>query len=197
MTRSAPVRVLPARTAAALRRQGYTYAPVGGTRGELPPGFDHLRRSRVIGHGGRAFDAATQAVLSWQVQRGAGIRIEASCPVATEGTLVVLHLGHRPVAIAAPARVVHVVDEDTRRGFAYGTLPGHPESGEECFLVEQRTDGAVTFTVTAYSRAGSLLTRAAGPANRAFQRFMADRYLRTLRRLVAAEDPALHPARDR
>ena len=35
-----------------------------------------------------------------------------------------------------PARVVYVVDEPARRGFAYGTLHGHPESGEEAFLVE-------------------------------------------------------------
>ena len=36
-------------------------------------------------------------------------------------------------------RVVYLVDEDgpvPRFGFAYGTLPGHAESGEERFLVE-------------------------------------------------------------
>ena len=179
-----PMRALPEGKVASLQGQRYTYAPVGRSRGELPAGFHHLRRTRVVGCGEPAFVAAAHALLSWQVQRGAGIRVEASCPVVSEGTVLVLHVGRGPFTVAAPARVVHVVDEAARRGFAYGTLPGHPECGEESFLVELRDDEAVAFTVTAYSRAGSLLTRAAGPGNRAFQRFMADRYLRALRRIV-------------
>jgi uncharacterized protein (UPF0548 family) len=43
------------------------------------------------------------------------------------GTDVLAHLG----PIRVPCRVVYVLDEPERRGFAYGTLPGHPESGEE------------------------------------------------------------------
>jgi uncharacterized protein (UPF0548 family) len=45
-----------------------------------------------------------------------------------------------------------VIDEENRRGFAYGTPPGHPEQGEEAFVVALREDGQVTFTVTAFSR---------------------------------------------
>jgi uncharacterized protein (UPF0548 family) len=32
------------------------------------------------------------------------------------------------------------VDEPGRRGFAYGTLPGRPETGEEAFVVEKTND---------------------------------------------------------
>ena len=39
------------------------------------------------------------------------------------GSEVIVHLG----PVRAPCRVVYVVDEPDRRGFAYGTLPGHPE----------------------------------------------------------------------
>ena len=179
-----PTRALSAGTVASLQALRYTYAPIGATRGELPSGFHHLCRSRVVGYGERAFLAAARAVLSWQVQRGAGIRVEASSPIVAEGTVLVLHVGLGPLTVAAPARVVHVVDEAARQGFAYGTLPGHPECGEESFVVDLRDDEAVEFTVTAYARAGSLLTRAAGPGNRIFQRLMADHYLRTLRRIV-------------
>ena len=42
-----------------------------------------------------------------------------------------------------PARVVYVIDEPLRKGFAYGTLPGHPETGEEAFIVEYRDDDSV------------------------------------------------------
>ncbi|HEV8560641.1 MAG TPA: DUF1990 family protein [Actinophytocola sp.] len=48
----------------------------------------------------------------------------------------------------APGRVVHVVEEEHRRGFAYGTLPGHPECGEEAFLLERHADGTVTCSRT-------------------------------------------------
>ena len=47
------------------------------------------------------------------------------------GSEVIVHLG----PVRAPCRVVYVVDEPDRRGFAYGTLPGHAESGEERFVV--------------------------------------------------------------
>ena len=184
MTRATSLRTLPATKVASLQTEAYTYAPVGGTRGQLPAGFHHLRRDRIVGYGEDTFLEAARAVMSWEVQLRSGIRVDASDPVAVEGAVLVLHVGLCPVAVAAPARVVHVVEEARRRGFAYGTLPGHPESGEESFVVEFRGDGAVVFTVTAYSRPGTRLTRTAGPANRAFQRYMAGRYLRTLDRLV-------------
>jgi hypothetical protein len=52
----------------------------------------------------------------------------------------------------APCRVVYVIDEPRRRGFAYGTLPGHPESGEEAFVLEQRDDGTIASNIIAFSR---------------------------------------------
>ena len=58
-------------------------------------------------------------------------RVEATTEIAAVGSEVIVHLG----PVQAPCRVVYVVDEPDRRGFAYGTLPGHAESGEELFLV--------------------------------------------------------------
>lgn len=40
----------------------------------------------------------------------------------------------------APCQVVYVLDEPDRQGFAYGTLPGQPESGEEAFVIERADD---------------------------------------------------------
>jgi uncharacterized protein (UPF0548 family) len=161
-----------------------TYAPVGATRGELPEGFAHLRRRRVVGHGTADFDAAAEAVLHWRAQRVLGVRVEPADQPAREGAEVRVRLGFGPVALSAPARVVYVVDEPRRRGFAYGSLPGHPLRGEEAFVVHLEAGGSVVFTVTAYSRAGSLLTRLAGPVLPLFQRVMARRYLRAIERAV-------------
>jgi uncharacterized protein (UPF0548 family) len=60
--------------------------------------------------------------------------------------------------------VTYVLDEPRHKGFAYGTLPGHPERGEEAFALELHDDGAVTFTITAFSRPASLLAKAGGSA---------------------------------
>ena len=93
-------------------------------------------------------------------------------------------MGLGPLSLRAPVRVVGVLDEPRRRGFAYGTLPGHPESGEESFIVSIGYDDIVTFTVQAFSRPGGMLTRVAGPVARMVQRGITDRYVRSLQSLV-------------
>jgi uncharacterized protein (UPF0548 family) len=73
-----------------------------------------------------------------------------------------------------------VVDEPNRQGFAHGTLPGHPESGEEAFVVERADDDTVSLSVIAFSTPASDLAKLAGPLGRLAQRRMTVRYLRSL-----------------
>ncbi len=80
--------------------------------------------------------------------------------------------------------MVAVVDEPDRRGFSYGTLPGHPECGEEEFLLERAADGSLRLTVTASSRPATVLARAGGPVTGLVQRVMTRRYLRAPDRLA-------------
>jgi uncharacterized protein (UPF0548 family) len=96
------------------------------------------------------------------------------------GDTVVLAIPMGPFRVKAPARVVYVVDEPKRKGFAYGTLPGHPEDGEEAFLVDQRDDGSVWVTIRAFSRPSSRGWWAVYPALRLVQEFYTRRYLRAL-----------------
>lgn len=161
-----------------------TYAPVGATRGEPPEGFGQLRSSRKVGHGPTDFRAAGEAVMCWRAQDLLGVRVEPADRPARAGATVRVRLGLGPCALSAPARVVYVVDEPSSRGFAYGTLPGHPLSGEEAFVVRLEQDGSVLFTVTSFSCAGNTLARLAGPVLPLFQRLMARRYLRAVERAV-------------
>ena len=94
----------------------------------------------------------------------------------TPESAVELRLG----PIKVPCRVVYVVDEPTRQGFAYGTLPGHPERGEEALVIDRNDDGSVSFSVTAFSRHATLLTRLGGPVGRLAQNFVTERYLGAL-----------------
>lgn len=121
-----------------LARADLTYGEVGGTRGDLPTGYQHLRRSRKVGVGVDCFRDASSTLLEWEMHRRAGVSVRASSESVTEGAVAVLRLGWGPLGVNAPVRVVYVIDEEHRKGFAYGTLPGHPESGEEAFVVELR-----------------------------------------------------------
>jgi uncharacterized protein (UPF0548 family) len=85
-----------------------------------------------------------------------------------------------PWGVRSPARVVYVIDEPNRKGFAYGTLPGHPESGEEAFVVDQSADGSVWLTITAFSRPSAWYWWALYPVLRVFQEYYTRRYLRSL-----------------
>lgn len=123
----------------ALRAASLTYEGVGATAQTAPPGYEALSRSRLMAR--RDFGSTVEDLMTWRVHEQAGLEVTASSPRVEDGAVLMLRLGVGALALRAPCRVVYVVDEPRRRGFAYGTLPGHPESGEELFVVHQRDDG--------------------------------------------------------
>ncbi|MFI5506940.1 DUF1990 domain-containing protein [Mycobacterium sp. NPDC051804] len=154
-----------------------TYSEVGATAGTLPTGYHHVQKTAVIGQGRQRFEDAAAAGMRWGMLRGAGVKVQATTDVAAVGSDVIVNLG----PVQAPCRVVYVVDEPDRRGFAYGTLPGHAESGEELFLV--RYDPAtedVFAVVTAFSRHATWWSRLGSPVTSLVQRIVTARYLNAL-----------------
>jgi uncharacterized protein (UPF0548 family) len=170
-----------------------TYAEHGATRGRMPDGYHHLSIAAGIGSGHDVFGLAASALLHWDMHRKAGLRIHASGPSAEPGVVVAQTVGWGPLALTSPCRVVYTVDEPNRRGFGYGTLPGHPESGEEAFAVELGPDGTVRLRLRSFSRPASLMMRAAGPAGSAIQRFVVVRYVHALRALASPGGPSGAP----
>jgi uncharacterized protein (UPF0548 family) len=83
-----------------------------------------------------------------------------------------------PLLVVAPCRIVYTTATSSRFGFAYGTLPGHPERGEDAFHVVRHEDDTVTAEIVAFSRPADLPTRLAGPAARLIQKAVTRRYLR-------------------
>ncbi len=113
----------------------------------------------------------------------AGLRVAASDIPLRRGSVVLMRWGPGRLSVAIPCRVLDVVDEPRRRGFTYGTLPGHPEAGEEQFLLERLDDDRIRLTIRAVSRPASALASLGGPLGRAAQALMTRRYLRALDRL--------------
>ncbi len=165
---------------ARLRAAELTYDHVGSTSGVLPAGYHHLKRQKVVGRGAAQFNDAVVAVLGWQVQLRSGIQVSSSSPTALPGTVAMLGIPAGPLRLRATCRVVYIIDEPNRQGFAYGTLPGHPESGEEAFVVERADDDSVSLDITAFAKPASSMARLAGPIGRFAQSMMTDRYFRAL-----------------
>lgn len=164
-----------------LREAPLTYAEVGATRGgDLPSGYGILRRRSVVGVGAQRFERVAHTLLRWDMHRRAGLTVRSSADEVVEGAVAVVRVGTKRFGFDAPVRVVYVVNEPTRQGFAYGTLPGHPESGEEAFVVDLREDGAVTFTISAFSQPATLLARLGGPISRGIQSRITNRYLQAV-----------------
>lgn len=158
---------------------GFTYPEVGATRGEFPTGYDQLRMIRELGTGPEQFGQAAETLLTWRMHRGAGMTVRSSSERVEPGIRAVLGIGIGPARIKAPVGVVYVIDEPDRQGFAYGTLPGHPECGEERFVIV-RSGRAVRAEISAFSRPAVWFMRAAGPVGRLAQRAVTGRYLRAL-----------------
>lgn len=178
-------RLLAPQTVQELRRQELTYPQRGATSStRLPPGYHHLRLATPVGYGLGQFEAASDALLGWEMHRLVGLDPEVSDRRIVPDAVAVLRLRLGPVRLPVPVRVLSVVDEATRKGFVYGTLPGHPERGEESFLVELEPDGTVRFTMVAFSRAGRWFTRLGGPLARAGQLVVTERYVAALRQVA-------------
>jgi len=169
------VQPLPSELLAKLRAAQLTYPAVGATATAPPTGYRSLGLSRTLKR--RDFESAVEDLISWRVHQRAGLRVAVSGPQVEPGAVLEMRLGVGPLALRIPCRVIYVIDEPERSGFAYGTLPGHPESGEELFLLQRHEDGQIAFTITAFSRAASLPARLGGPATRWFQEAMTRRYL--------------------
>ena len=171
---------------AALVDAPFTYAEVGATGEDLLPVGYHLAEHRaVVGSGSAALERATAAVLGWRAQRAAGLRIRATGPAGTPGTVVVLTAGLPRFGYDIPCRVVWGSTEGQERGFSYGTLPGHPESGEERFTVRLTDDGDVVYTIRVFFRLASPAARLAGPVSLVLQRAATARYVAGIRRATA------------
>jgi uncharacterized protein (UPF0548 family) len=162
------------------RRSDPTYAPVGVTLtgAPLPAGYRPDRHQILLSDRPEVFDTASEGLRTWQAHRGAGATVTPDSAPA-EGETVLVSIRKGLIAVVAPCRIVGVWADANRYGFAYGTLPGHPEQGEEAFVVRRAPMGVI-FEVVAFSRPADLPARLGGPLTRLVQRNATRGYLEGL-----------------
>jgi uncharacterized protein (UPF0548 family) len=121
------------------------------------PGCRPYEHTVQIGTGGDQWWLATDAVMRWGTKTRSGFTVQ---PVSgtqvrvIDGADYILIASVGPLRIREPVRVVSVVDLPDQSGFAYGTRPGHPVTGEEAFIVHRTADGRVWFTLRSLTRPG-------------------------------------------
>lgn len=115
-------------------------------------GFRAWEHSAIIGVGEAFWNWASEEVLRWGIKTRSGFTVDPPVRVSVHDRPIITA---RPfgLTVREPVEVVEVVDTDTRVGFAYRTLPQHPVSGEEAFIVERRGE-AVALTIRSLTRAG-------------------------------------------
>jgi uncharacterized protein (UPF0548 family) len=142
--------------------------------------FSRSEVSAVVGSGDAVWERVTRDVLRWRVKTESGFAVDSTRPVS-RGDRVVVTARLFNVTVLEPVEVVSVVEESDRVGFAYRTLPGHPVSGEEAFIVH-RHDHEIRLTVRSLTRAAPQQPwRGLYPLLRIAQRVARGRYLRSLR----------------
>ena len=165
----------------------FSYADVGATRSNPPAGYtlDHNRIE--LGSGPEVYRRAVAALKQWrQFELGWVTLVPHGVKVET-GAVVAVKARAGGMWSLNACRVVYVIDEPERFGFAYGTLPDHIERGEERFLIEQQSDDSVWYDILAFSRPRHPLVRAGFPYARMLQKRFARDSLGVMKSVV------LHP----
>ena len=152
----------------------FTYSAVGATAHTPPAGYVVDRTRVKLGTGQSVFDSAKAALQQWQQFRLGWVEAWSPDTPLESGQVVLVMGWAMGVWWLNACRIVYTMDQSgpiTRFGFAYGTLPGHVETGEERFLIEwDRETDSVWYDILAFSQPRHFLTRLGYPLVRRLQR---------------------------
>lgn len=182
---SAPTEREVAEFIAAQRNLPFTYSEVGATNATPPAGYNVDHNRIRLGEGEAIYRRAVEALKNWRhFDLGWVTIVPCSVPVEAGATVAVRARAFGTWSLSA-CRVVYVVDEPRRFGFAYGTLPNHVERGEERFLIEWLDDDSVWYDILAFSRPHHPLVKLSSPIARRLQKRFARE---SLSRIKSATD---------
>ncbi|MEZ5400728.1 MAG: DUF1990 domain-containing protein [Bryobacteraceae bacterium] len=151
--------------------QPFSYPETGYTQsGKRPAGY-HIDRHRVqLGAGEAAFERARKSLRDWRMFSLDWVRLCWPFKRIQPGVVVGIVTHQYWFWTLNAARIVYVIDEPRRFGFAYGTLLDHVARGEEQFLVDWRDDDSVWYEISSFSVARHWIGWAGYPLARLLQR---------------------------
>ena len=173
----------------------FSYPEVGSTakldapavREALASRYDIDLHEFVLGTGQALFERARASLLAWRHFEVPWLQLHGSGAVAS-GQVVATLVSVAGLWFLNPCRVVYADSSlgDASVAFAYGTLRGHAESGEERFRVSlDPTTEQVVYEIAAFSRPAVLLSKLGYPLARRIQRRFAASSAQALARAAA------------
>ena len=152
------------------RNLPFTYSEVGATNTTPPAGYNVDHNRIRLGEGEAAYQRAVEALKQWrQFDLGWVTIVPRGVEVKAGSTVAIKARAFGTWSLNA-CRVVYVIDESRRFGFAYGTLPDHVERGEERFMIEWLPDDSVWYDILAFSRPQHPLVKLSSPLARRLQK---------------------------
>ncbi len=146
-----------------------SYTQEGYTQQTFPPGYDHDHYRFEVGRGAADFNAACRCVQRLGMFPG-WARVYLPSKFLGPGKEVTVIFRLLGLHWYNACRIIYLIDEPCRFGFAYGTLTAHVECGEERFLISQSEDGTVCYYIDAFSRPAHWLACLGYPFARRFQK---------------------------
>ena len=152
------------------RSHGFSYPEVGATCAEIPAGYTIDHNRVVLGRGSATFHAASIALQRWQMFDLLWVKAFPDSDRIEKGTTVAVLISHLGFWSLNASRIVYVIEDSRRFGFAYGTLADHAEKGEERFQIEWLEDDTVAYDILAFSKPAMWWSKVGRPFARALQK---------------------------
>jgi uncharacterized protein (UPF0548 family) len=153
----------------------FSYLEIGASKDRIPDNYPVNHHRIRIGNGAQTFDRAKKAIDDWTMYKLDWTRVYPPKTPINIGESVCIVVNHGFCWSINSCRIIYVLNEyneSTKRyGFAFGTLPGHSETGEERFTVEwNRADDSVFYELLSFARPQHILAHIGFPFVTFFQR---------------------------
>lgn len=123
-----------------------------------------------LGEGPEVFTAARKVIREWKMFPSSWTKVYPDQAPIRTGQRVAVLFKLMGLWWWNSSEIQYTIEEADRFGFAYGTLPGHVESGEELFLVEIDDSEKVWYKIKAFSRPAYWVVNLVYPYARSQQR---------------------------
>lgn len=154
----------------------FSYSEIGATADiaslDAAANYDLDRRPFPLGRGRDLFERARSCLLAWCHFDIPWLELHGAETPATSGQVVATLTRASGLWFLNPCRVVYreCPPDSNEAAFAYGTLAGHVQRGEERFTVRfNPMTEEVTYEILAFSRPAVLLSRLGYPWVRRLQ----------------------------
>jgi uncharacterized protein (UPF0548 family) len=152
--------------------------------------YDYDENRILLGTGRLTFEAAKAAIREWQMFPTGWIKVHPHLQSIEAGNKVAVFFKVLGLWWWNSSEIIYTIDEEDRFGFAYGTLSGHVETGEERFLVEMDKKGRVWYSIKAFSRPSYQIVRLVYPFARSRQKKFVRDSMQQMKRWVEEYQPS-------